>query len=302
MSADRPREELTNGERIGVDERTDDRRTEGDGRTEGDERTSGDGRTGGEGKTGTATPTTPQVLFIDNFDSFTYNLVEYVEEALRAQATAAEAVDTANPVEGTDGIDGADEIDDQRIDGGDPDDGRNSGRGIGSEIETTVVRNTVSLADVRAIDPDAIVISPGPGHPANARDVGVTIDVLREVSPHVPTLGVCLGLEAAAYAYGGSVGRAPAPIHGKATPIDHDGTGIFAGIEGGFPAGRYHSLIVSEVPDCFAVTATVEGDGETLVMGIRHREYPIECVQFHPESVLTGVGHDLIGNFLARIE
>lgn len=190
---------------------------------------------------------TRRVLFVDNFDSFTYNLVEYV-----------------------------------------------SGHGI----ETEVLRNTASLEDVRAADPDAIVISPGPGHPKNDRDVGVTIPVLREISPEVPTLGVCLGLEAAVYAYGGSVGRAPAPIHGKAFPISHDGKGVFSGLEQGFPAGRYHSLIATEVPDCFEVTATTDHEGTELVMGIRHREHPIECVQFHPESVLTGVGHDVIENFL----
>jgi anthranilate synthase component 2 len=225
----------------------------------------------------------PEVLFIDNFDSFTYNLVEYVEEALRARRTAS----AANGVDSTRG----------RIDAGS---GRDHGRS--PETESTVLRNTASLAEVRAIDPDAVVISPGPGHPGNERDVGVTLDVLCEVSTDVPTLGVCLGLEAAAYAYGGEVSRAPTPIHGKTTPVEHDGKGVFAGVEGGFPAGRYHSLIAAEVPDCFAVTATARQDGETLVMGIRHREYPIECVQFHPESVLTGVGHDLIGNFLARVE
>lgn len=192
-----------------------------------------------------------RVLFIDNFDSFTYNLVEYVSEY------------------------GA---------------------------ETKVKRNTASIEDVREADPDAIVISPGPGHPKNARDVGVTTEVLREVSPEVPTLGVCLGLEAAVYAYGGSVGRAPEPIHGKAFPIDHDGQGVFSGLEGGFQAGRYHSLIATEIPDCFEVTATTDHGGERLVMGIRHREHPIECVQFHPESVLTGVGHDVIENFLHQRE
>ncbi|ACV47882.1 MULTISPECIES: anthranilate synthase component II [Halomicrobium] len=192
----------------------------------------------------------PLVLFIDNFDSFTYNLVEYVSE----------------------------------------------------HADTEVLRNTATLAEVRAVDPDAIVISPGPGHPKNDRDVGVTMDVLREVSPEVPTLGVCLGLEAAVYEYGGTVGRAPEPIHGKAFPIDHDGQGVFAGLDQGFQAGRYHSLIADEVPDCFDVTATTgvaTDDGTVeLVMGVRHREYPIEAVQFHPESVLTAVGHDLIENFL----
>jgi anthranilate synthase component 2 len=192
-----------------------------------------------------------RVLFVDNFDSFTYNLVEYVSE----------------------------------------------------HADTEVVRNTASLDDVRDADPDAIVISPGPGHPKNERDIGVTNDVLTEVSPDVPTLGVCLGLEAAVYAYGGTVGRAPEPIHGKAFPISHDGEGVFADLDQGIRGGRYHSLVATEVPDCFEVTATTEAetaDGDTvdLVMGIRHREHPIEAVQFHPESVLTAVGHDVIANFL----
>jgi anthranilate synthase component 2 len=193
-----------------------------------------------------------RVLFVDNFDSFTYNLVEY-----------------ASQHEG---------------------------------VETEVLRNTASLADIREVDPDAIVISPGPGHPKNDRDVGVTMDVLREVSPEVPTLGVCLGLEAAVYEYGGSVGRAPEPIHGKAFPVDHDGEGVFAGLDEGFQGGRYHSLVALEVPDVFEVTATTDHEGEQLVMGIRHREYPIEAVQFHPESVLTAVGHDIIANFLAGVK
>ena len=192
-----------------------------------------------------------RVLFVDNFDSFTYNLVEYTSE----------------------------------------------------HADTAVLKNTASLDAVTEAEPDAIVISPGPGHPKNDRDVGVTMDVLREISPEVPTLGVCLGLEAAVYEYGGSVGRAPEPIHGKAFPIDHDGEGVFAGLEQGFQGGRYHSLVATSIPDCFDVTATTtvegeDGDAVELVMGIRHEEYPIECVQFHPESVLTAVGHDVIGNFL----
>jgi len=196
----------------------------------------------------------PTVLFVDNFDSFTYNLVEYVGE-------------------------------------GAP----------GAEVE--VLRNTASLDDVREVDPDAVVISPGPGHPKNERDVGLTMDVLREVSPEIPTLGVCLGLEAAVYEYGGEVGHAPRPIHGKAFPVEHDGEGVYRGLEQGFQAGRYHSLVATEVPDAFQITATTvdgpeNGDSEELVMGVRHREHPIECVQFHPESVLTAVGHDVIGNFL----
>ncbi|MFC3477101.1 anthranilate synthase component II [Halobacterium litoreum] len=193
-----------------------------------------------------------KVLFVDNFDSFTYNLVEYVSE--------------------------------QEVGGERPD--------------TEVVKNTASLADVRASDPDAVVISPGPGHPENDRDVGVTSDVLREVSPGVPTLGVCLGMEAAVHEYGGAVGRAPEPMHGKTSPVSHDDRGVFAGLEQGFPAARYHSLACTEIPDCFEVSATTEGD---LPMGVRHREHPIECVQFHPESVLTGAGHDVVENFLAGV-
>ena len=190
----------------------------------------------------------PRVLFVDNFDSFTYNLVEYVSE----------------------------------------------------HAATEVVRNTAPLATVRAADPDAIVLSPGPGHPRNERDVGVTTAVLRELGPDVPTLGVCLGLEAAVHAYGGEVGRAPEPVHGKAFPVEHDGRGVYDGLDQGFRAGRYHSLVAETVPDCFEVSATTDHAGDELVMGIRHREHPIEAVQFHPESVLTGVGHDIVRNFIEK--
>ncbi len=195
-----------------------------------------------------------KVVFVDNFDSFTYNLVEYVSEC---------------PVEGG--------------------------------VTTEVLKNTASVDAVAAAEPDALVISPGPGHPKNDRDVGVTMDVLRELAPDVPTLGVCLGLEAAVYEYGGAVGHAPEPIHGKAFPVDHDGEGVFAGLDDGFRAGRYHSLVATEVPDCLDVSATTDHDGTELVMGVRHEEYPLECVQFHPESVLTGVGHDVIRNFLVTV-
>ncbi|MFB6162916.1 MAG: anthranilate synthase component II [Halococcoides sp.] len=191
------------------------------------------------------------VLVIDNFDSFTYNLVEYLSE---------------------------------------------------HGVTTPVRRNTIDLDAVRAIDPDGIVVSPGPGHPKNDRDVGVSTAVLREVAPDVPTLGVCLGLEAAVHAHGGSVGRAPEPIHGKAAAITHDGRGVLAGLDDPFRGGRYHSLIAEDVPDAFAVTATTTHDGDRLVMGVRHRKHPIYAVQFHPESVLTGVGHDVIANFLEIVE
>lgn len=205
-----------------------------------------------------------RVVVVDNFDSFTYNLVEYLSE--------------------------------QRVDG--------------ESVEVLVRKNTASLDEIRDLDPDALVVSPGPGHPKNDRDVGVTNEVLTTLSESVPTLGVCLGLEAAVYAYGGSVGHAPEPVHGKASPVDHDGRGVFVGLDQGFQAGRYHSLVATEVPDCFEVSATTnhgadasgESDGGTeLVMGVRHREFPIEAVQFHPESVLTGVGHDVMRNFLATV-
>jgi anthranilate synthase component 2 len=191
------------------------------------------------------------VLVIDNFDSFTYNLVEYISQH--------------------------------------------------EDTTVEVLRNTASLEDVRSVDPDAIVISPGPGHPRNNRDVGVTMDVLGELSPEIPTLGVCLGLEAAVHEYGGTVDRAPEPIHGKAFPIEHDGKGVYRGLKQEFQGGRYHSLVALEVPECFEITATTDHEGEELVMGIRHREHPIECVQFHPESVLTAVGHDIVGNFLREL-
>lgn len=186
------------------------------------------------------------VLVVDNFDSFTYNLVEY----------------------------------------------------LSAHVDVDVRRNTASLADIDALDPDAIVISPGPGHPKNDRDVGVTRDILRERSTEIPTLGVCLGMEAAVYEYGGTVGRAPSPVHGKSSPIDHDGQGVYTGLPDGFEAARYHSLVCTDIPDCFDVTATTEQADETIAMGVRHEEYPLEAVQFHPESVLTGVGHDLVANFL----
>lgn len=196
-----------------------------------------------------------KILVVDNYDSFTYNLVEYVSETELAGDRA---------------------------------------------VDITVLKNTADIDEIRAVEPDAILISPGPGHPKNSRDVGVTMDVLREITPDTPTLGVCLGLEAAAYEHGGSVGHAPAPIHGKAYSIDHDGEGVFDGLNQQFHAGRYHSLIATDIPDCFEISATTDHEGEELVMGIRHREHPLACVQFHPESVLTAVGHDIIDNFLEQ--
>ena len=183
-----------------------------------------------------------KVLLVDNFDSFTWNLVDYVSVAA---------------------------------------------------ADTVVETNRLAVDRVETIDPDAIVVSPGPGHPANERDSGNAIDVLRRYD-RVPTLGVCLGHQMMATAWDGDVGHAPEPVHGKASPVEHDGEGVYAGLPDPFQAGRYHSLCVTQVPDAFEVAA--RGDG--IVMGMRHREKPLVGVQFHPESVLTGVGHGLIENFL----
>lgn len=182
-----------------------------------------------------------KVLLVDNFDSFTWNLVDYVSKY----------------------------------------------------ADTVVETNRLALDRVQEIAPDAIVVSPGPGHPAKKRDIGNTIDVLREY-PNVPTLGVCLGHQALAEAYGGSVERAPEPVHGKSTRVSHDERTIYRDVPQDFPAGRYHSLVVSGVPDEFRVTAR-SGD---IIMGMRHREYPLEGVQYHPESVLTAHGDKLIHNFI----
>lgn len=184
------------------------------------------------------------VLFVDNFDSFTWNLVDYTS------------------IEG---------------------------------VETVVENNRVPLGRVDEINPDGIVVSPGPGHPANERDIGNVLDIITEFDD-TPTLGVCLGHQAMAEAYGGEVGHAPEPVHGKTTRLEHDGEGVYADLPQEFPVGRYHSLCVTDVPDEFHVTAR----GGGIVMGMRHDEKPLEGVQFHPESVLTAHGHEMMENFLHK--
>jgi anthranilate synthase component 2 len=183
------------------------------------------------------------LLMIDNYDSFTYNLVHLFEE-------------------------------------------------LGAEV--AVYRNdAITVDEAEALAPTHLVISPGPGRPA---DAGVSVEVIRRLGPRVPTLGVCLGHQAIVEAFGGEVGQARALLHGKSSPVDHDGRGVFAGLPEGFVAGRYHSLAAVRVPDDLEVTARTP-DGE--VMGVRHRELPIEGVQFHPESVLTPLGPQLGRNFLS---
>ena len=153
-----------------------------------------------------------------------------------------------------------------------------------------------------AIDPDTawslspshVVISPGPGRPA---DAGCTEELVRELAGEVPILGVCLGHQAIVEVFGGEVGPARELVHGKSAPVAHDGSALFAGLPQDFEAGRYHSLAATSVPDCLEVSATA-ADGE--VMAVRHRELPIDGVQFHPESVLTPVGAQIARNFLER--
>jgi anthranilate synthase component 2 len=185
------------------------------------------------------------VLVIDNYDSFTYNLVQYLGE-------------------------------------------------LGATL--TVRRNDeATIEQLRALGPARVVISPGPGRPEHA---GVSLDVIKEFGPRMPLLGVCLGHQAIGLAFGGEVIRAPLPVHGKTSTVDHNGTGVFAGLTGSFQAGRYHSLVVGEhtLPAELEVTARAKEDG--LVMGLRHRTMPIHGVQFHPESVLTNEGRRILRNFL----
>jgi anthranilate synthase/aminodeoxychorismate synthase-like glutamine amidotransferase len=185
------------------------------------------------------------VLVIDNYDSFTYNLVQYLGE-------------------------------------------------LGADVR--VMRNdVVTLEDVIEANPSRIVISPGPGRPEHA---GITMDVIRRFGPTTPVLGVCLGHQAIGAVFGGAVVRAVVPMHGKTSTIEHNGRGVFSGIAGPFVASRYHSLVVAEegLPAELEVTARTREDAN--IMGLRHREWPVQGVQFHPESILTGEGKHILRNFL----
>jgi anthranilate synthase/aminodeoxychorismate synthase-like glutamine amidotransferase len=187
-----------------------------------------------------------RVVVIDNYDSFVYNLVQYLGE-------------------------------------------------LGAE-PIVHRHDALTLDQLRALEPDAVLVSPGPGRP---EDAGVSNEAIRAFGEHgVPVLGVCLGHQCIGQVYGGTVERAPRVMHGKTSEISHDGRGVFAGVASPFTATRYHSLVVERdsVPDELEVTAESE-DG--LVMGLRHREHLIEGVQFHPESILTESGHDLLRNYLA---
>ena len=159
--------------------------------------------------------------------------------------------------------------------------------------EVAVYRNDAIDADLaEQLAPSHVLISPGPGRPG---DAGATVDIVRRLGPRVPTLGVCLGHQAVVEAFGGEIGPAKRLVHGKASAVHHDGRGIFAGLPEEFEAGRYHSLAATQIPDELKVSATC---GEDEVMAVRHRELPVDGVQFHPESVLTPVGTTLAKNFL----
>jgi len=186
----------------------------------------------------------PRVLVIDNYDSFVYNLVQYLGE-------------------------------------------------LGAE-PLVHRHDELSLDQIVELDPDAVLVSPGPGRP---EDAGLSNDVIRHFTGRRPVLGVCLGHQCIGQVFGGDVVRAPEIMHGKTSLIRHDGQGVFAGLPEPFEATRYHSLVVerSSVPPELEITAWTD-DG--IVMGLRHREHAVEGVQFHPESILTGCGHDLLRNFL----
>jgi para-aminobenzoate synthetase component II len=188
-----------------------------------------------------------QVVVVDNYDSFTYNLVQYIET-------------------------------------------------LGARC-TVLLNDRASVSEIEGLEHDGILISPGPGTPD---DAGVTLELLRSLAGRRPIFGVCLGQQAMAQAWGGRIVRAPRLMHGKTSPIEHDGRGVFRGLPSPFDATRYHSLIVDEatLPDCFEVSArTSEGE----IMAIRHRQLPVEGVQFHPESILTEHGMQLVQNWLEAL-
>jgi anthranilate synthase/aminodeoxychorismate synthase-like glutamine amidotransferase len=198
------------------------------------------------------------ILVIDNYDSFTYNLVQYLGEILQWP-----------------------EIKER----------------FGTQPEIKVVRNDkITVDEIAMLQPTHIVISPGPCTPNEA---GISLDVVRQLGPRFPILGVCLGHQSIGQAFGGRVVRAPVIMHGKTSEIYHSGEPLFAGIPSPFTATRYHSLIVEResLPDSLQVTAWTE---DQIIMGLRHKEYPVWGVQFHPESILTSQGKRLLANFLRQ--
>lgn len=171
------------------------------------------------------------------------------------------------------------------------------------KVEPTVVRNDrITIEEIEKMDPDAIVISPGPGHPANKRDFGICSDVITKLGPKTPILGVCLGHQGIVHVFGGKVVHAKQLRHGKTSEIEHENRSLFEGVRNPFRATRYHSLVAEKdsIPECLEVTAHSADDGE--IMGIRHKEHLIFGVQFHPESVLTDDGRKILLNFLKMVK
>lgn len=162
--------------------------------------------------------------------------------------------------------------------------------------QTLIVRNdALSVEDIRSMAPEGLVLSPGPCSP---KEAGICVEAVRVLGPEIPVLGVCLGHQCIGEAYGAMTRRAAAPMHGKASTISHDSAGVFAGLPSPFRAGRYHSLVVGLTPGCpLEAAAKAENDGE--IMGLRHPLHPVHGVQFHPESILTEHGREIIGNFVA---
>ncbi|MCP4789471.1 MAG: aminodeoxychorismate/anthranilate synthase component II [Gammaproteobacteria bacterium] len=205
-----------------------------------------------------------KVMIIDNYDSFTYNLYQYIGEIME--------------------------------------EAQRSGRV--KDFEVVVKRNDqVSLLDVAVAAPDRIIISPGPGSPDDPEYFGVCADVITQLGPKIPLLGVCLGMQGIVHCFGGKVGLAKLPMHGKVSPIKHDGDGLFRDIPDNLEVMRYHSLVAeaASIPACLQVTASiaeVTSGEEAEVMAVQHREYPISGIQFHPESFATEGGKELIENFL----
>lgn len=170
------------------------------------------------------------------------------------------------------------------------------------KTEPVVVRNDkITLEQIRVMSPDAIVISPGPGHPADRKCFGVCTDIIRELGPTIPILGVCLGHQGIVHAFGGKVINAKKVRHGKTSPIQYSQDGLFENVANPFRATRYHSLVAEQnsIPACLEVTARATDDGE--IMAVRHKEYLIRGVQFHPESVLTGEGRRMLQNFISMV-
>ncbi len=186
-----------------------------------------------------------KILMIDNYDSFTYNLVQYVGEA---------------------------------------------------GVDPIVWRNDqFELKEIKALKPDGIIVSPGPCTPTEA---GHSVEVIKQYGQDIPTFGVCLGHQSIGAAFGATVTRAKTIMHGKTSVVNHDGSGVFEGLGSSLTATRYHSLIVKDLPQELQMNAWIEENGETVNMGMKHKDYPIWGVQFHPESILTETGHEMIQNFL----